>query len=91
MTSLFQLGRIVITPDALDHLNLLGIRPERLLDRHVAGDWGDLSPIDRMTNLEALMSGDRLMSAYMVGASVKIWIITEASREVTTILCPENY
>ena len=84
----FQLGQVVITPTALEKLKSDDIL--HALNRHVVGDWGELDDEDRQTNDEALQSGDRLLSAYRSGGT-KFWIITEASREVTTVLLPEDY
>jgi hypothetical protein len=38
-----------------------------------------------------LREGGRLLSSYAVAESVKVWIITEADRSVTTLLLPEDY
>ena len=84
----FQLGQVVITPNALEKLKSDDILNS--LNRHLLGDWGELDAEDRQTNDEALQSGDRLLSAYRSGQT-KFWIITEASREVTTVLLPEDY
>ncbi len=84
----FPLGQVVITRHALEKLNSADIL--NALNRHVVGDWGELDEEDRQTNDEALQSGDRLLSAYRSG-DTKFWIITEASREVTTVLLPEDY
>ena len=84
----FPLGQVVITPNALEKLNSDDIL--NALNRHVVGDWGELDEEDRQTNDEALQSGCRLLSAYR-SDSTKFWIITEASREVTTVLLPEDY
>ena len=84
----FQLGQVVITPTALEKLKSDDIL--NALNRHIVGDWGELDEEDRQTNDEALQSGSRLLSAYRSGGT-KFWIITEASREVTTVLLPEDY
>ena len=84
----FPLGQVVITPNALEKLKSDDIL--NALNRHVVGDWGELDDEDRQTNDEALQFGDRLLSVYHSGFT-KFWIITEASREVTTVLLPEDY
>ncbi len=61
------------------------------LNRHLAGDWGDLCDEDRATNETALLDGDRLFSAYKKDDVPPIWIITEWDRSVTTILFPDEY
>jgi hypothetical protein len=87
--ALFRIGRICATPNALDKLT----QPDILsgLQRHQAGDWGDLDEHDRQENDRALQDGSRLLSAYRTESGVKFWIITEADRSVTTVLLPEDY
>jgi hypothetical protein len=46
---------------------------------------------DRQADETALLRGERIFSAYMLGAEQKIYIITEADRTVTTILRPDEY
>lgn len=85
----FQPGAIVATPGALalaDHRQLA-----ELLRRHLAGDWGDLSAEDKKANDDAVRFGDRILSSYRTAAGDKLWVITEASREVTTVLTPGEY
>ena len=51
---LFQLGRILATPGAIDALNLNGANDTTLLMRHSTGDWGDVGEDDAARNREAL-------------------------------------
>ena len=60
------------------------------LRRHKTGDWGDCCKKDKKTNNQAIKLKNRIMSVYTIG-DVKIWIITEADRSVTTILFPIEY
>jgi hypothetical protein len=93
----FSLGRIVITPGAIDALGTTGQDPGPFLLRHAAGDWGDLDPEDIQTNDQAIIhEGDadrqqRVLSSYRTSAGAKLWIITEWDRSVTTILLPDEY
>ena len=87
---LFPLGQVVATPGVLDHLIAHEIDPVIYLHRHQVGDWGMVPPEDWQANDEALVHGGRLLSAYVV-AEVKIWIITEWDRSVTTILLSAEY
>lgn len=93
---LFPLGRVVMTANL--QAKLQKANPERweaeligLISRHVAGDWGDLDEEDKRQNDLALGRGFRIISAYETGSRIKIWIITEADRSVTTVLLPEDY
>ena len=68
------------------------LNPTPYLRRHLHGDWGDLSDEDRRLNDAALKSGeDRLFSSYQVTPDLKLWIITEWDRSVTTLLLPSEY
>lgn len=92
----FELGRIVATPAALDAIQVSRQSPAEFLDRHVRGDWGDVSDDDGRLNDEALQDGSRLLSAYITNSREKIWVITEAvsvhgRRPSTTILLPREY
>jgi hypothetical protein len=88
----FPLGRCAITRGAQALLAARGMPglATTLLDRHAAGDFGDLSEADRAANVEALRTGARVLSAYEV-AGLRLWIITEADRSATTIMLPEEY
>ena len=85
----FRIGHIVSTPNALAHLTqediLLGIQ------RHQAGDWGDVDEDDRRENELSLQQGLRLFSVYHSAAGVKFRLTTEADRSSTTVLMPEDY
>ena len=85
----FQLGQLVATPNALDHLTQDDIRSGII--RHQSGDWGDLDADDRKENDLSLEKGFRLLSVYHASNGVKFWIITEADKSSTTVLLPEDY
>ncbi len=61
------------------------------LQRHAAGDWGEVDAHDKAENEYSLQQGFRLLSAYRLADGTKIWIITEADRSATTLLLPEEY
>jgi hypothetical protein len=89
--ALFSLGQIVATPGALATLAKAGQTPLDFLSRHVRGDWGELDKEDIKENELSVKRGFRLLSSYRTNAGVKIWVITEADRSVTTVLLPEEY
>ena len=88
---LFSLGQVVGTPAALDALIEAKQEPVALLMRHVTGDWGDLEDEDKEENELSVQEGFRILSAYKLETGVKVWVITEWDRSVTTILLPEEY
>jgi hypothetical protein len=87
--ALFRLGRILSTPNALAQVQNSDILSA--LQRHQAGDWGDVDSHDRQANDRALVEGTRLFSVYHSSSGSKFWIITEADRRSTTVLMPEDY
>jgi hypothetical protein len=87
----FQLGSLVATPGALQALEQAGQSPMEFLQRHAAGDWGEVDAHDKAENEYSLQQGFRLLSAYRLADGTKIWIITEADRSATTLLLPEEY
>lgn len=88
--SLFALGQVVSTRNALAFAEKEKIDLMALLIRHQQGDWGDVCEEDRESNEAALTMQSRIMSNYRF-AEDSIWIITEADRSVTTILLPSDY
>ena len=91
----FEMGRLYITvgiqmyrkDNELKWIETL----ETCIERHLSGDWGDLCEEDKHYNDLAVIDGGRILSAYKTELFGKIYIITEASREYTTILLPEEY
>ena len=64
------------------------------LQRHHCGDWGSVCKDDAQENELSVEQGFRLLSAYTVTVQddeIKVWIITEADRSVTTVLLPTEY
>lgn len=92
----FQLGQVVATPAAMAALEKNKQNGAEFLDRHSKGDWGEIAAEDAKQNDGNFSSGadsksDMLHSVYKLDDGTKIWIITEWTREVTTILLPEDY
>jgi len=87
----FALGTVVSTPGAMMAFEESGQLPQEFLHRHSAGDWGDLDEHDRQANEQALREGGRLLSAYATKHGIRIWVITEHDRSVTTLLTPSEY
>lgn len=96
MTRTFLLGRILATPGALAACAEAGVSPLHYIDRDPKQDGGGVCEADQRANDEALTSGGRVFSAYMLPNRVRLWVITEATdgegkRAATTLLLPEEY
>ncbi len=90
-----SLGRIVATAAVVAAVPQAVITG--LLDRHAAGDWGDLDPDDKAANEDASRLADgRLFSSYDTTEHGRIWVITddlraEAGGPTTTVLFYDDY
>jgi hypothetical protein len=84
----FRLGRIFSSANAMSRLATEDILAG--IQRHQAGDWGDVEPEDHAANERALLTGARIWSVYHAANGLEFWIITEASRESTTVMLPED-
>lgn len=98
LPALFSLGHVVATPSALALVQELGVSVPELLLRHLTGDWQQMCKPDREANWAAVIEGKtRVFSSFDIapkghaGKPIKIWIITEWDRSVTTVLRPEDY
>lgn len=90
----FNPGQVVITRGIHDKMQgnqVFALHVQLSLQRHIAGDWGELCDEDRASNEFALQNGERLFSVYRKEGEPTIWIITEWDRSVTTVLFPEEY
>lgn len=87
----FQLGRIFITPGAIDALEDSGESAQTFINRHARLEQGELSDEDHRENLFSVSRQLRIFSAFKTAKGVRIWCITEADRSVTTLLLPSEY
>jgi len=87
---LFKVGETFTTPAALSKLTEISVSPCKLVDRHVTGDWKEMSECDQESNRQAVIEHLQVFSAYSFDG-VKFWVITEGDRSCTTILLPEDY
>ena len=85
----FELGQLCITPNAVRALTTMEVA--QAVARHATGDWGLLTADDRKQNDAALRQGGRLLSIYANRAGQRFYVITESSRDLTTILLPQDY
>lgn len=88
---LFPLSQIVATPGVFEALESSGQTPAEFLTRHARGDWGDLSADDIAENEFSIKNGFRPLSSYLTASGQRLWVITEAQRDLTTLLLPEEY
>jgi hypothetical protein len=81
--NLFELGSVSVSPEAEKALRESGESIKLYLDRHVAGDWGELSDSEMAANTLALVIGGELISCYPHSSGTKLWVLTEANQTRT--------
>lgn len=87
----FALGQTFITPGAEEALQAAGQTAIEFLRRHISCDWSQLSEEDAEENELSIREGYRIFSAYTTLKGHRLYVITEASRETTTILLSSEY
>ena len=89
----FFTGQVLATRGVSELVEARKVNPIGLLQRHIEGDWGDLCIEDKRQNDLALRPGreGRLHSSYQIDPDLKVWVITEWDRSVTTLLLPVEY
>jgi hypothetical protein len=85
---MFPLGQLGITEGAVAALERADISPSSIIQRHVLGDWGDVTDLDKRSNELALEMGGRILSSYRLPDRTEIWVMTEPDRSATTVLLP---
>ena len=91
-----KLGRVTSTTGAQCAMDTAEVNPYALLQRHISGDWGNVSDANWDSNNAATLNGSRILSSYTLDTGVEIWIITDAERApgqryATTFLLPSEY
>lgn len=84
-----ELGQVVTTKEAIGTLSQVDI--VKALRRHQSGDWGEMSPQDKLDNNTYLIEGDQVMSKYTSEEGIPFYVITEWDRSVTTVLLTHEY
>lgn len=93
---LFRIGKVIGTAESVHTMDDAGTDPRELIQRHSAGDWGEVSDKVRQANelsarTEFTTNRPRIFSSYTLSTGKTIWVYTEADRSVTTFLLPEEY
>lgn len=88
---LFWLGRKILSKNALAVLGEAGVRPNRLFERHAAGDWGVIEDKSWYLNRMAVDSGyGSVASTYEVLGDVRVVVLTQPDWSKTLMALPEE-
>lgn len=83
------LGACMMTPGVAGAFSKVEVL--QLLEAQACGDWGITCEEDVARNDEAVRSGDGRVVALHEVRGVRVFVITEHDRSVTTVLLPEEY
>ncbi len=85
----FSLGSVAISGTAAAMLDAdeIGLA----LSRHLVGDWGEVSDIEKLINDCCVEFGGKLKSAYLSACGSRYLVITDDARETTTVLAESNH
>ena len=81
----FKLGQVVVTPRADEMLQAWGCAVEEILERHQAGDWGDVSESQRQLNEEGINKDLDVVSTYSNNNGSKLTVFTKSDRSYTLV------
>jgi len=81
----FEIGEVVVTSRAEMALRAWGLPLDSLLARHQAGDWGDVSELERQCNDEGILRRYNLVSHFRTPSGELIMITTRADRSYTMV------
>jgi hypothetical protein len=88
---LFPLGRRIVSRNALAVLGEAGVEPNRLFDRHAAGDWGMIEDKSWHLNRMAVDAGyGCVASAYEVLGDMRVVVLTQPDRRNTIMALPDE-
>lgn len=93
----FKTGQMVATSGVDERMRtdrIFAAFVSKSIRRYQNCDWGDTCKEDKESNDRAVENGERIVAVYEqagVREPMKIWIITEWDRSVTTVLFPEEY
>jgi hypothetical protein len=57
-----------------------------VLERHLSGDWGEVTKSDAVENEDAGRHGGRILSIYHTVPKHRVYVITDSANETTKVL-----
>jgi hypothetical protein len=82
----FECGHIIMSPLVYQLAQAGQLHVLSYLDRHRAGDWGEVNDQERQANDRALSDCGAVFSIYSITPILKLVIWTEKDRKETTLL-----
>ena len=68
-------------------LNTIGVEAvANSVKCHLNGEWGDVTPTEKLTNQQAVKGGGNIISAHKTDEGVRFIIVTDTDTGETTVL-----
>ncbi|SDC41141.1 hypothetical protein SAMN05192589_102137 [Paracidovorax valerianellae] len=87
---LFPIGALVYSEGVYRLVREGRLDPLPYVQRHMRGDWGDVSDEDWHANHAALPAGERLGSFYVVTRELNLHVFTLPDRSATHVVLPSE-
>lgn len=87
---LFPPGLVLATPGVMLEIMRSGESFFKFLDRHVTGDWGEVSEERRCANTLALLTGDPITSLYRTRLGNILIVVTTLQQATTCLLMSDE-
>jgi len=96
-TGKLPLGILAVT-QGVQHL-VKAAEVAKMVERHIQGDWGEVSEDDKALNDLSVLEGGDVLSAYLDSGQRRVWVKTDGwygpdkgtEYLVTTVLLPDEY
>lgn len=82
----FNPGRLELSSGVVDLVQKGQLDINHYVNRHLAGDWGDIGKHLQDDNERALRRGGVLYSSYVITPEMKLMIVTADDRRETAVL-----
>jgi hypothetical protein len=90
-SGLFPLGQKIASKNALAVLGEARVNPDRLFERHAAGDWGVIEVKSWYLNRMAIDGGyGSIASAYAVLGEMRVVVLTQPNWGKTLMALPDE-
>ena len=86
----FPLGQMLATISVLEVCKFGAIDLGPYIERHLAGDWGDVSTDIRSSNDRAMKEGKGVLKSVFHPGGRRIWLVTDSARSQTVAMLPHE-
>lgn len=83
--SRFSQGRVIMSDGVSSLVQQGELNVLHYLERHLGGDWGDVTPQRSRANEHGVHNRELLFSRYPLRSDLLLYVITEGDRSITSM------